>query len=327
MEAEALDMNVSKSNAIDIAREFIRHNIGQTPIPGVPRKTGELWIVPIDACYPKVIFDADTHLPKKRRFLFFRNIAEMNLSIDSGEVLNYPDSPQVNKLIRDKLSEVRRNVEESLTKVAAHNLARLPFTTHMTSPIHDIVSTLVMNNEFDMASLKELELDEENKYGEVVDLLCRVGVSQKSGQLVQPGPAFAFLEAEWEKRRIKGLPEQMKDTIGYVFAQGYKYHETISRILGPPLALCGLIYENSIENEGKATPILKRDLDVSFSRIRSGKEIKLNRYLVQLADVEMIDISGDIRERVVAPRADVLSNVIRERELLGDLMEAMAPAE
>ncbi len=283
-----LETSLTQFEALKLAKSFVTDNIGQTPVPRAPTLEKDVWVIPLDVCYPKMIFDAETHLPKTRRFLYFKELATLKVSAKTGKVLSYPDAPEMNSIIRNKLDNVRERVEEAITKVAAYNLAKVPFAAHMASPIEDIIATVILRNEFNLTALKNQSDDDQRKYGTVKDLLCEVNLLQEADNFLTRGPAFIELEQKWENEGVTNIAKQFEEAIGYVFSVGYMHHKTISTVLGTYLDLCGLIYENSLEND-RITPILYDDLERSFQMINASKIMKLDRYTVQLTDVGMID--------------------------------------
>lgn len=196
-----LEYPVSKAEAIDIARRHLSENIGQTPVPGVPYQRDSNWIVPIDVCYPRMIFDLQTNKPKSRRYLYFRDLANLEVSAKDGSVTS-PKIPTLEKLIGDQLIEVRTSVEKALTKVASKEFAKLHYAAHMTTPLTDIMSIIIMDGEIDTAQWSlSSESYEDGKYQSSIELLTKVGLVQSVGHLYTPGPAFVELEEEMGESR------------------------------------------------------------------------------------------------------------------------------
>lgn len=322
--SQLLDYPISKAEAIDIARMHLSENLGQTPVPGVPVQRDSRWIVPIDVCYPRMIFDVHTKQPKMRRYLYFRNLAQLEVSARDGSV-TAPKVPTLEKLIGDQLAEVRTSVEKALTKVASREFAKLHYAAHMTTPLTDIMSIIIMDGEIDTTAWNlNSEEYEEGKYQSSIDLLTRVGLIQPTGHLYTPGPAFAELEEQWEQKQIIDVSTQLEDSIGYAFVEGYRYYDIIKRVIGTHLNVAGAIYENSIEN-GKPTSMQFDDLKRAIlAVIGDTKAIKLNRYVVQLQEIGLIEVEGLPGERVVGPKPSVYERLSLEDEILAPVKRSMA---
>jgi len=319
-----MEYPISKAEAIDIARIHLSENLGQTPVPGIPHQRDSTWIVPIDVCYPRMIFEAHTNQPRARRYLFFRDLAQMEVSAKDGSVIA-PKIPTLEKLIGDQLTVVRTSVEKALTKVASREFARLHYAAHMTTPLTDIMSIIIMDGEIDTTELNS-NSDESNewKYQPSVDLLVNVGLIQSVGRLYTPGPAYVELEAKWAQKSITDVSSQLEDSIGYAFVAGYQHYDIIKRVIGTHLNVAGAIYENSIENN-KPTSIPFDDLkNAILDVIGDAKAIKLNRYVVQLQEIGLIDVEGLPGERVIVPKTVVYDRLSGEDEILAPVRRSMS---
>jgi len=318
-----IDYPVSKAEAIDIARTHLSENLGQTPIPGIPTQRDSTWVVPIDVCYPRMIFDVHTKQPKIRRYLYFCDLANLEVSAKDGTVSG-PKVPTMEKLIGDQLTEVRTSVEKALTKVASKEFAKLHYAAHMTTPLTDIMSIIIMDGEIDTTKWNlNREEYEEGKYQSRIELLTKVGLVQPLGHLYTPGPAYVELEEKWEKMGATDVSTQLEDSIGYAFVEGYRYYDVIRRVIGTHLNVAGAIYENSIEND-KPTSMLFDDLrKVILTVIGETRAIKLNRYIVQLQEIGLIDVKGLPGERIVVPKTNVYRRLSMEDEILAPIKRSM----
>lgn len=320
------DHPITKAEAMDIARTHLGENLGQTPVPGIPFKRNAAWVVPIDVCYPRMIFDVRTSRPKTRRYLYFHDLAQLEVSAEDGTVSG-PKVPTLERLIGDRLAEVRASVEKGLTKVASREFARLHYAAHMTTPLTDLMSMIIMDGEIDTAAGDLRGEDgEEGRYWSGIELLTKVSLVQRQGKLFTPGPAYAELEEKWERNGIRDVSAQLEDSVGYAFAEGYRHYEAIKRVIGPHLNVAGAIYENSIEN-GKPTAMSLEDLGkVILPVIGEAKAMKLNRYVIQLQEIGLIDVEGAPGERIVVPDPDIYGRLDREDDILAPVKRSIAAA-
>ena len=314
MQRTLCDMPVSEKDARKFAYDVIRSELGSIPYPGKPRLDDVgIWTVPITARYPRVLSDVARDVPEKVRFMNFEDIGEIKIDANKGELIYRPKYYEISNAIKGNLERVRTTVEMALVKVGANRFAKLPFPEHMHTPIVDILSWILINDNLDMSQdLSLIGVDNRDKYLQNINLLESVGLLRKSGNLIIPDNNLVEIETKYKK-----LTEKISNAIAFFFEKGYTQIESIKQVLGPHLTITAFCYEKALEY-GDLLSINYETIDRMILGIyrQEVKRIKLPRYLIQLESVGLIEekiVSGKV---VWYGKEDILRGIQGEEEIL-----------
>jgi len=315
------DLPIDKKAAEKIAYQNLRSEIGNIPSPGVPKKVGELWKVPVLIRYPKVIFDEVTGKPRKTRFIDIGEVGTIDINVDSGDIISRPRYYDISSAIQEKLDSIRECVEKALAKIGAKRFARLPFPEHMHTPFHDILSWLLIEDKIYLSELY-LSESEKEKYFEDIKILTNIGLVRfgEDNDTVLPGNNLIEIESRKKNVPTYGL---MEDALAFFFEKGYYEIESIRRVLGPYLALAGYAFEESFECEkisGFNIGQFRRFLQYSYGD--KSKLVKIPRYLVQLSQINIFDeeIRGGIK--IWKPNEDIYHKIEKDT-IFQDIINTM----
>ncbi|MBI5803547.1 hypothetical protein HY448_02580, partial [Candidatus Pacearchaeota archaeon] len=296
---------------------LVREKYGNIPSVKTPELNNNLWVIPIEVKYPRILFDKITGRPKRLRFMNFEEVGKIKIDAQKGIILDKPRYYDLRAKITSKLEFIRINVQKALVKVAANKFSKLPFSEHMHTPIQDIIAYLLVNDKLDISEQLEnlLEQDRE-KYMKTVEQLIEVGLVRRNGNLLIPDNDLIEIEQVG-----KDVSDKLSKSLSYFFATGYENIRSIQQVLGPYLIIASFIYEQSIEY-GESVGVSYDDI---AETIRSNygsqlvKQFKLPRYIVQLIDVGLIKQDSQGGNNLWLPSEDVLNSVEGESEILSPI--------
>jgi len=315
------DIPVSEKDAKKFAYDIIREELGSIPYPDKPKLKEGVWIVPITARYPRVLSDEIREVPEKVRFMNFENVGEIRIDANKGELLFRPGYYEVSNAIKENLEKVRTTVEMALVKVGANRFAQLPFPEHIHTPIVDILSWILINDNLDMSQdLSLIGVDNRDKYLQNINLLESVGLLRKSGNLIIPDNNLVEIETKY-----KNLTEKISNSIAFFFEKGYTQIESIKQVLGPHLTITAFCYERALEY-GDLLSINYETIDRMMLGLyrQEVKRIKLPRYLIQLESIGLLEettISGKVLWR---GKEEIFRRMQSEEEILQPIRNFLA---
>ena len=317
MQIRLANFPIDKEEAEKIAHELIRDKYGNIPSIGDIKIENDNWIILIEAKYPRVLYDIQTNRPKRVRYMNFKNIGLIKIDAHRGIIVEKPKFYDLRNEIISKLNFVRKNVEKALVKVGANKFSQLPFSEHMHTPIQDIISQLLINEKLDLKeSLSFVNEEDKGKYLKNIELLEKMGLVRRNELLIIPDNVLIEIES-----RNKNIAEKLSDVFSYFFAKGYENIDTIGQVLGPYLYISGYIYEQGVEYDEPVSvsySAISDILDRSYSN-SALKQIKLPRYLIQLAGVGLIDQEIVNGETFWKANLRVFDNLIKEGELINPI--------
>lgn len=305
------DLPIDKKSAERIAYQKLRSEIGNIPSPGVPKKEGEVWKVPVLIRYPKVIFDEITGKPKKTRFIDVGKVGDIEIKVDTGDVISRPRYHDISSAIQTKINSIRECVEKALAKVGSKSFAQLPFPEHMHTPFHDILSWILIEDKIDLSDIYLSESDRE-KYLEDIKILANIGLVRLSDNKNTIIAGNNLIEIE-DRGKTNATYEIMQNALAFFFEKGYNEIESIRRVIGPYLALAGFAYEESYEYEkiiGFNINQFKRFINYSYRD--KNKLVKIPRYLVQLSQVNIFDETTKGGIKIWKPNEDIYHKIEKD---------------
>jgi len=311
---------ISKEEAEKIVHQFIREHYGTIPSPGEPRLEEDIWKVPINASYPRILFNEYKKKPEKVRFMTFKNLGEIHLSKD-GNIISQPRYIDIGAAIKSKLDEIRTSVEKALIKVGADRFSRLTFPDHMFTPIQDILSWLIIGDAIYVDEfLSKVVEDKKGKYLQNIEVLKSVGLIKQEGNLLLPGDSFIEIEMNTKLSN----PQKLAASLTVFYERGYENIDTIRSFLGPHLILSGFCYEESVECD---SIIAIRESEfrkvISEKYYDASKLIKLPRYLLQLENIGLIQPSKKGNESSWEPNPELYAKLRGEENLIAPIQEMM----
>lgn len=312
-----MDMPIDKRKAEEIALYHIRENIGNIPHIGKIIEEEDKFIVSIEVAYPRIIVDEVTKEPKKTRFL---NVGVVgNLVIDKlrGNIIDKPRFYDVQRNIKERLDYVTERVEKALVKIGASNFSNLPFPTHIHTPVIDIISWLLVKDKLEISELEYLSADYQVKYITHLDALEKVGLVERSGNIIMPGSVLVGIE----EAEHTG-PARLSSALTHFFREGYEYIESIRQVLGPHLTLSSIVYQRSLETEELIPFTFEHIEKCFFDYYRGEKKIKIPRYLMQLESIGILEESVE-HGNVVWYGIENIFNKLRGDELIEPVREIL----
>ncbi len=302
-----------------IAFDFIRTKYGNLPYPGKPIFKENVWIVPINIRYPRILFDEIKKIPKKVRFMQEKRVGELIISPENYQIIKKPTYFELRRTILEHLESIRISVEKALVKVAAKNFSKLPLPIHMNTPIVDVLSYLLVKDSFNMKEeLERLPRDDVEKYLNHINSLKAVGLVDIINNVVYPGDYLIQVEKMGGK-----LKDKLQRALTIFFSRGYEFIERIREVLGIHLVISGIFYEASIEYEEmipfKSSTIERIILDMPQYRLE--KKIKIPRYLAQLEEIDILDETTIDGETAWVGNNEIMKKIYSEPELITDIMK------
>ena len=274
------DLPLNRRAAERIAEDALLEFIGTTPTLARVRETKESFTFDLEVAFPRVITD-ETGEPQKTRFLRIGNVGEIQVDRFSAKVIQRPRYFDVQQAIRDKLGFISQTVEKALVKVAADEFSALPFPLHLHTPFVDVLCWLLTKDRLSLEEVAEAPEEPAQKLISALEPLRKVGLIDIEANTVVPGPILIGLE----QRYRDDTPTQLAKALAHFFREGYNFLDSIRQVLGPHLALSGILYEKAVEMD-KLVPLSWGEIEKGFSRsYAADKRLKLPRYLVQLASI------------------------------------------
>jgi hypothetical protein len=316
MQVKLIDTPIDKKEAQMMAHLFVREKYGNLPSVGTPLLQNNIWIIPINVKYPRVLFEKGTNRPKKVRYMNFEKVGEIKIDANKGDIVDKPRYYDIKSEIKEKLDFVQISVQKALVKTGAENFSKLPFSEHMHSPIEDIIAFLLLKDKIDLENeISFLIPEEKEKYLKNIELLVTTGLIRKNENLVIPDNALIEIE-----RSTGDISSKMNKALSYFFAQGYENISSIQQVLGPYLTIAGYIFGQSIEYDD-LIPIEYQEIQnvIQQNYGQLIKQMKIPRYLIQLNEVGLIDQSVIHGEDVWLPKQHVLQNVKQEDLILAPI--------
>jgi len=313
-----LAQEISKEEAEKIVHQFIREQYGTIPSPGEPKLEEGIWKFPINANYPRILFNEYKKKPEKIRFMTFKNIGEIHLS-NEGDIISHPRYFTIRGVIKLKLDEIRTSVEKALVKVGANKFSQLTFPDHMFTPIQDILSWLLIEDTINIHDfLSNVVGDKKERYLQNIELLKSVSIIKQEGTLIIPGDSFVEIEMDTKLSN----PQKLAASLALFYERGYENIDAIRSFLGPHLILSGFCYEESIECDSM---IAIRETEfrkvISENYYDTSKLIKLPRYLLQLENIGVIQQSKKIDEISWEPNPELYEKLRGEEDLMAPIQE------
>lgn len=312
--------NLDKRVVERLAYDIIKTRYGNIPHPGEPVLKEGVWLVPIHVRYPRVIMDELGEHPKKVRFMDIRNVGDIKFDARTGVLMDKPHYNDVRGTIRAILESVATVVDKALVKVGADRFSRLPFPTHMHTPIVDILSWILVNNELDLEELfLKMPDDEKKKYLQHVGSLADVGLVRMSEGKVLPDDYLIEVE-----RRTSNLHEGLSDALTVFFERGYDMIDSIRQVLGPHLAISGYCYQSSLEYGDLIAfsyPMIEKSM---MKRYSGEKRIKIPRYIAQLEAVDLLKEDTVKGETVWLGDEEVFLRVQAQADILEPFSEYLS---
>ncbi len=301
-----------------ISHFFIRENYGTIPSIGEPKLEGEKWNVPINANYPRVLFNHVKQIPDKVRFMSFKNLGKLELS-EKGIVISKPRYYEMVGAIKKRLDEIKVSVEKALLKVAADKFSLLSFPDHMFTPIQDILAWLILEDTLKLDEFLFNIHDEtrKEKYLQNIKILESVKLVKNQNGLILPGDPLI----EIEMRKDLSRTQKLATALTYFYQNGYENLDAISSFLGPHLIISAQVYRESIEcNQIIAINEKGFKEIINESYTDKSKLSKLPRYLLQLESINLLKPSEKF-ENSWEPNPEVFSKIIGEEELIAPIQE------
>ena len=313
IQEQLVDLPVDERSAEKIAYNWIKGNIGNIPHVGNPTIKGEIWSVPVHVNYPRIFKDISTDRPQKVRFMSFKNLGEIKIDANKGLIIDKPTFYDITHKINENLNFVHRTVQKALVKVGANKFAELPFSSHMHSPMLDILSWILVNDRIDLSiDFEQINEDERNKYYQNIELLIKYGLLEMEGDILIPGNYLIEIES-----KDNHYHEKLSKALSFFFEQGYEEIESIFQVIGPHLTISSICYEQSFEF-GSVIPLNYFEIESAFMKTYKAeiKRIKLPRYLVQLEAVDILESKTIAGTVTWSANNNLFDKMCSEREVL-----------
>jgi hypothetical protein len=322
MQEPLYNLPLNEKDALRKAHMIIREYFGTIPSPGKPIFQDKIWKIPINVRYPRVLYKID-NLPKKVRFMNFGKVGEISMNSETGELIDKPWFYDVQNEIRKNLDNVSIAVEQALVKSEANLFSKIPFPSHMKTPILDILSWMILRDRMDLTTLEFESFDEDTrqKYLRNISELEETGLLHISENIVEPGPILIEIEAR------RDIPESKKlgSALAVFFERGYGFIESVRQVLGPHLIICSFCYQISLEQD-EVVPLSYETINSIYSGFYpyETQKIKLPRYLLQLEQVELLGCDTISGNQVWMSKEPILTRIKQEEEILEPLFNVLA---
>ena len=301
-----------------ISHFFVRENYGTIPSTGEPKLDGDKWEIPINANYPRILFNHIKKMPDKVRFMSFKDLGILELS-EHGEVVSKPKYHEIVGSINNKLNEIKNSVEKALIKVAADKFSLLSFPDHMFTPIQDILAWLLVEDtlKLDEFLMNIYDEDKKKKYLQNIKILESVKLVKNQNGLVLPGDPLI----EIEMRKDISNSQKLAAALTYFYQNGYENLDTITAFLGPHLIISGQVYRESIECN-QIIAIHEKGFKEMIAECYNDKSklSKVPRYLLQLESINILKPS-DKFDNSWEPNPEVFQKLIGEEELIAPIRD------
>jgi hypothetical protein len=304
---------LQEEEAFFIAQMYIREQYGTIPSAGTPVINEGIFKVPIEVKYPRVLMDKTTNRPRKVRYMNFENIGEIIIDAYTGDILGKPWYREVKSRIQSNLNYIQDNVQMALIKSAANKFSKLAFSEHMYSPIIDIISNLLLNDEMDITNeIGAISEKDRERYLKIISSLSEVGLIEQVGNKLKPNNILIGFEMA-----SNDLHEQLSNALAHYLEKEYTDIPNIHQVVGGHLTIAGYIYQQSIEYDD-ITPI---NYDEIQRKVRSVyrqeiKQVKIPRYLIQLNHVDLIDVLNTHGEDFYQPTEAIFEKVNAQEQLI-----------
>jgi len=309
----------SKGDIEKISHFFVRENYGTIPSVGEPKFIDNKWSVPVNASYPRILFNEVKKVPEKIRFMSFKDLGTIELS-ELGEIISRPKYYEIVGIIQNKLREIKESVEKALIKVAADKFSLLTFPDHMFTPIQDILAWLLIEDTLKLDEFLSNIYDEEKKqkYLQNIKVLESVKLVKNENGLILP--ADPLIEIEMKKDLSRS--QKLAAALTYFYQNGYENLDTITSFLGPHLVISGYVYRESIECD-EIVAIKGRgfkEMIVECYPYDKSKLSRVPRYLLQLEAINILRPSKKIQNSW-EPNPTLLEKLKGEEEIIGPIQE------
>ncbi len=303
---------IDEKMAERLALEEIRTRYGSILYPGPPVRKEDVWVIPVRFSYPRVLFDETRGKPRRVRFMEPHQAGEIVISIPDHAIVSYPRYFDVRDAIRTRLQLIQDTVEKILVKVGANNFSRLPFPTHMHTPVVDILSWLFTNDILDLEEVfSQITKEDRLKYRQTVDTLVNLGLVLAEESTVRPSDLLIEIETQGTR-----LSDNLSQALTVFFERGFEMLDSIRQVLGPHLALARICYQEAVEY-GSLVPFSTRKIESRMLESYNVRmRIKIPRYLAQLEEIGLIQEKSFDNQMAWAGTEDVLDRIFAETELL-----------
>jgi len=296
MSTEIEDAEIGEHEAKKRAEELLVSEVGNIPRLGDVQYEEGMYVYPLVTRMPRVILDEEGKEVVDVRYLSGNRVGEIRVDARTGEV-DRSRLSDIRKDIRSQELQIEEAVQKALVSASATHFANLPFPEHRYTPILDILSEVIVDGDFRMGWLKDLGLDEYEKYQEYVEMLEDVNLIRNNDGLVEPDDVLIRILTEdsgtVEEMEMDTPSKELNVAMAHFFREGSENIEAIQGILGPHLHLSGVCYRRAIEIEEMpmvGEGALRDKLDRKYSgRDAKQKKFKMSRYLVQLEQVGLLE--------------------------------------
>jgi len=310
------ELPISEEEAFEKARKILRERFGSlVGIENVQRE-GTVWKFKLVTAYPKVIFDYSRTPAFPIKVKKMRPIELGWIEIDgmTGEP-KFPKRSTIVSKIKDRLIELQNTVEKALVKAESKKFSKIPFSEHRWTPILDIFSKLLISDRIDLDELSRLSNIAELKYMDYLQTLEELNLVIFEGDSYVSGDLLLKIEA-----KDKPLSEKLSDAMELFFRLGYEKLDKIQEILGPHLKLSASYYAIALQSEQlpkiSKKFFIKKIYYFYTSTDRNEKLFKLDRYLIQLESIGLLEYSGFDGDSYWKGLEDVYKNLLKEDEIL-----------
>jgi len=326
---------VSMEEARRLAMEAVRFNLGTYPRLGKGEFEEEelQFIFPVLIKSPKLILDSSGENAKDLRYLDPIEVGEVTVDGSSKE-LEYPTKGQVKKEIRRYEQELNEAIQKALVRASGANLSHLPFPENQYSPIQDILSEVILNNEIfkeDIAMMDKYSGKE--KYQKHIDDLIELDLLKQEEEVFRSGDVLNNIQKKsaFRGHRIEGHHDSLNAALGVYFEHNIGEFDMIKKTLGPYLALAGFYYRRALELDELPT-IREEDLRKGIKthydtgRKEQMKLFKMSRYLIQLEDVGVLESVYHNGERYWVGDSSTFDRLKTAANELGPITNLFSPS-
>jgi len=180
-----------------------------------------LWIVPLEADYPRIVKDQRTGSLKYVVF-HIGKVGEIVFEPKICRPLQVPKRSNLDYTIGEELSRIRTRVENLLLRTASLQFARLVHIKHIMSPMLNLITSILKHEAFEIPSLETVRGQNLLRY---VDLLRKRNFVHLTGLIVRPSADLQDLFQETNENISRTLEGVLKDIIENEYDAIYRQYK------------------------------------------------------------------------------------------------------
>lgn len=304
------------------AQKELAHEIGNLPYLEEVEYDGSEYIFPLYIRLPRVIFDQDRNKPTGVKFMSSRQIGEIRVDAESGE-LTRTRLHDMKSNIRKQKKVIEDSVQKALVRSSARRFSKLPFPELRYTPILDILSHLLLEGSLSEDELENLSSQYEQNYRDYIDTLIDAGLARTVNNHLEADDILIEICAQEERP-----PSQLNAAMAHFFEDRADDIMAIRQILGPYLTIAGYYYLQVLES-GSMPAIAEEEFSDQLDKVYRGsdrerKKFKMAHYLIQLEDVGLLESNTDAGPRTWTGNEDVWEGILRQQDLLEPVAEVVA---